>query len=59
MNSIMRKIKKNAERKEIKEITGFTPKKSCPYCHKMTLFTMDKEGMPICIRCQRRVDRIK
>lgn len=51
MSSLLRKIKKNQEKTEMKNLYGKTPKHICHECKKMTLWKKDQEGKPRCVRC--------
>ena len=49
--SILRRIKKNIEKNELKQATGKTPEHKCPKCKKMSLWKKDNLGKLVCIRC--------
>lgn len=61
-NSLRRKLKRKAERDEIKSIHetyNKKPKEICPNCHKKSLFMTNKEGEVFCIRCNKVVAQRK
>lgn len=51
MASIIRKIKRNKQRKEIFSKYGKRAKHSCPKCGKLTLFQRKGEDI-ICVQCK-------
>lgn len=56
--SLLRKIKRKEENKEINNIKltyGKKPKSKCPKCGKKSLFYTNEDKETYCIRCDRQI----
>ncbi len=56
--SLARKIKRNAEKEELKRLRNLYGQKlieKCPVCKRKTLFMKNKNKELYCVRCDKRV----
>lgn len=51
MANLAKKLRDEEDKKQIKKLTGKTPKHRCPICHRFTMWTVDGKERK-CLMCE-------
>lgn len=51
MSNLAKKLRDEEDKKQIKKLTGMTPKHRCPVCHRFTLWKTNGK-QKVCLMCE-------